>query len=292
VSASPVTQSSRLSRSMPSAWRDAARLSLLIGLFIVLGMYAVGLLAPLFGIGDPLKLDYEAALLPPSITHPFGTDNLGRDMLVRVIYGARVDLTLGFVTATISMLIGMALGVYAGYFGGIRESLIMRTVDAVLSLPFLVLVLAIVAAVGPGLVGVYVAIIAVSWTIYARISYSQMLVLREKQFILAARTLAFSDARIVFKHALPNIFGPNIAWLISDIIANILGLAILSYLGVGIQPPDPEWGALIADGQTYLRTAWWISTIPGLVLVVVGIGFLLIGDWFTTRLAGNTVAQR
>ena len=190
------------------------------------------------------------------------------------------------------MLIGMALGVYAGYFGGIRESLIMRTVDAVLSLPFLVLVLAIVAAVGPGLAGVYVAIIAVSWTIYARISYSQMLVLREKQFILAARTLAFSDARIVFKHALPNVFGPNIAWLISDIIANILGLAILSYLGVGIQPPDPEWGALIADGQTYLRTAWWISTIPGLVLVVVGIGFLLIGDWFTTRLAGNTVEQR
>ena len=277
---------------MPSAWRDGARLSLLIGLFIVLGMFVVGLLVPLFGIGDPLKLDYDAALLPPSVSHPFGTDGLGRDMLVRVIYGARVDLTLGFVTATISMLIGMALGVYAGYFGGIRESLIMRTVDAVLSLPFLVLVLAIVAAVGPGLAGVYVAIIAVSWTIYARISYSQMLVLREKQFILAARTLAFSDARIVFKHALPNVFGPNIAWLISDIIANILGLAILSYLGVGIQPPDPEWGALIADGQTYLRTAWWISTIPGLVLVVVGIGFLLIGDWFTTRLAGNTVEQR
>ena len=292
MSASPVTRSSRFSRPMPSAWRDGARLSLLIGLFIVLGMFVVGLLVPLFGIGDPLKLDYDAALLPPSVSHPFGTDGLGRDMLVRVIYGARVDLTLGFVTATISMLIGMALGVYAGYFGGIRESLIMRTVDAVLSLPFLVLVLAIVAAVGPGLAGVYVAIIAVSWTIYARISYSQMLVLREKQFILAARTLAFSDARIVFKHALPNVFGPNIAWLISDIIANILGLAILSYLGVGIQPPDPEWGALIADGQTYLRTAWWISTIPGLVLVVVGIGFLLIGDWFTTRLAGNTVEQR
>jgi peptide/nickel transport system permease protein len=292
VNTSPFAQPRRLAHPMPSAWKDGARLSLLAGLFIVVGMYVVGLLAPLFGIGDPLKLDYDAALLPPSIAHPFGTDNLGRDMLVRVIYGARVDLTLGFVTATVSMLIGMALGVYAGYFGGIRESLIMRTVDAVLSLPFLVLVLAIVAAVGPGLVGVYVAIIAVSWTIYARISYSQMLVLREKQFILAARTLAFSDARIVFKHALPNIFGPNIAWLISDIIANILGLAILSYLGVGIQPPDPEWGALIADGQTYLRTAWWISTIPGLVLVVVGIGFLLIGDWFTTRLAGNTVAQR
>jgi peptide/nickel transport system permease protein len=292
VSISRLAQPRRIARSMTSARRDPARLSLLIGLFIVLGTYAVGLLAPLFGIGDPLKLDYDSALLPPSFAHPFGTDSIGRDMFIRVIYGARVDLTLGFVTATVSMLIGMALGVYAGYFGGIRESLIMRTVDAVLSLPFLVLVLAIVAAVGPGLVGVYVAIIAVSWTIYARISYSQMLVLREKQFILAARTLAFGDARIVFKHALPNLFGPNVAWLISDIIANILGLAILSYLGVGIQPPDPEWGALIADGQTYLRTAWWISTIPGLVLVVVGIGFLLIGDWFTTRLAGNTVAQR
>jgi len=292
VKAPAVAQPGRLGRSIPWAWRDGARLSLVIGLTIVLGMYVVGLVAPLLGIGDPLKLDYDAALLAPSVAHPFGTDNLGRDMLVRVVYGTRVDLTLGFVTATCSMLLGMALGVYAGYFGGIRESLIMRTVDAVLSLPFLVLVLAIVAAVGPGLVGVYVAIIAVSWAIYARISYAQMLVLREKQFILAARTLAFGDARIVFKHALPNIFGPNIAWLISDIIANILGLAILSYLGVGIQPPDPEWGALIADGQTYLRTAWWISTIPGLVLVVVGIGFLLIGDWFTTRLAGNAVARR
>ena len=292
MSASPLAQPRRLRSALPASWKDRARLSLVAGLVIVLGTYVIGLLAPVFGIGDPLKLDYEAALLQPSLAHPFGTDNLGRDMLVRVVYGARVDLTLGFVTAMCSMLIGMALGVYAGYYGGLRESLIMRTVDAVLSLPFLVLVLAIVAAVGPGLVGVYVAIIAVSWTIYARISYAQMLVLREKQFILAARTLAFSDARIVFKHALPNIFGPNIAWLISDIIANILGLAILSYLGVGIQPPDPEWGALIADGQTYLRTAWWISTIPGLVLVGGGIGFLLIGDWFTTRLAGNSGAQR
>jgi peptide/nickel transport system permease protein len=291
VSASPVARPGRIGFSLSSSWKDRARLSLVAGLVIVLGMYVVGLLAPLLGIGDPLKLDYGSALLPPSLAHPFGTDNLGRDMLVRVVYSARVDLTLGFVTATCSMLIGMALGVYAGYFGGIRESLIMRTVDAVLSLPFLVLVLAIVAAVGPGLTGVYVAIIAVSWTIYARISYSQMLVLREKQFILAARTLAYSDARIVFKHALPNIFGPNIAWLISDIIANILGLAILSYLGVGIQPPDPEWGALIADGQTYLRSAWWISTIPGLVLVVVGIGFLLIGDWFTARFSGETAPQ-
>ena len=291
MSASPLARPGRLGFSLSSAWKDRARLSLVAGLVIVLGMYVVGLLAPLLGIGDPLKLDYGSALLPPSLAHPFGTDNLGRDMLVRVVYSARVDLTLGFVTATCSMLIGMALGVYAGYFGGIRESLIMRTVDAVLSLPFLVLVLAIVAAVGPGLTGVYVAIIAVSWTIYARISYSQMLVLREKQFILAARTLAYSDARIVFKHALPNIFGPNIAWLISDIIANILGLAILSYLGVGIQPPDPEWGALIADGQTYLRSAWWISTIPGLVVVVVGIGFLLIGDWFTARFSGESAPQ-
>jgi len=155
-------------------------------------------------------------------------------MLVRVIYGARVDLTLGFVTATISMLMRDGLGC-------LRRLLRRDTREphhahgrcrVVPAVP--VLVLAIVAAVGPGLAGVYVAIIAVSWTIYARISYSQMLVLREKQFILAARTLAFSDARIVFKHALPNVFGPNIAWLISDIIANILGLAILSYLGVGI----------------------------------------------------------
>lgn len=292
MNASDLLHSGRFVSRLERTSRGGARLSLLIGLVIVLGLYVIGLLAPLLRLGDPLKLNYDAALLPPSIAHPFGTDNLGRDMLTRVIYGAPIDLTLGFVTATCSMFIGMALGIYAGYYAGIRESLIMRTVDAVLSLPFIVLVLAIVAAVGPGLAGVYVAIIAVSWTIYARISFSEMRVLRERQFILAARTLAFSDARIVFRHALPNLLGPNVAWLISDIIANILGLALLSYLGVGIQPPDPEWGSLIADGQTYLTTAWWISTMPGLVLVVVGIGFLLIGEWFTTRTAGSDVAQR
>ena len=258
MSAPGLVRTPSLVRRIPRIRIDTARLSLVVGLSIVLGIYALGLLAPLLNVGDPLKLDYDAALLPPSIAHPFGTDSLGRDMLTRVIYGARTDITLGFVCGIASMIIGMALGIYAGYFGGFRESLIMRTVDTVLSLPFLVLVLAIVAAVGAGLAGVYVAMIAVSWTIYARISFSEMRVLRERQFILAARTLAFSDARIVFRHALPNLLGPNIAWVISDIIANILGLAILSYLGVGVRPPEPEWGALIADGQIYMRSAWWI----------------------------------
>jgi peptide/nickel transport system permease protein len=265
--------------------------SLVIGLTIVGGLALVSFLAPVLGIGNPFAINPKIRLQPPSLPHPFGTDELGRDMLVRVIYGARIDLTLGLITATISLLLGMAVGTFAGFYRGARETIIMRTVDAFLAIPFLVLVLAIVTVVGPGLLGVYIGIIAVSWTIYARITYSEMLSLRERQFIMSARTLGFSNRRILFRHALPNLARSNIAWFMSDIVANIVVLASLSYLGVGVQPPEPEWGALIAGGQNYLLTAWWISTIPGIVVVITGIGFVLLAEWVAEQIAGDRVAR-
>jgi peptide/nickel transport system permease protein len=265
--------------------------SFALGLVIVVGMALLSFLAPFLGLGDPLAMNVKDRLQAPSLAHLFGTDELGRDVFVRVIYGGKIDLTLGFVTATVSLIIGMAVGTIAGFYRGTRETVIMRTVDVVLSIPFLVLVLAVVTVVGPGLVGVYIGIIAVSWTIYARISYSEMLSLRERQFILAARTLGYGTARIVFRHALPNLFRSNLAWFMSYIVANIVALASLSYLGVGVQPPEPEWGALIAGGQNYLLSAWWISTMPGLVVVLTGIGFVLLGEWLTERVAGDRVAR-
>jgi len=265
--------------------------ALAVGLTIVLGMALLSLLAPWLPIPDPLKQDIKNRLQPPSIGHLFGTDNLGRDMLSRVIYAGQVDLLLGFVTATCSMVIGMTLGAFAGFYRGKRETLIMRTVDVLLALPFLVLVISILAIVGPGLSGVYIGIIAVSWVIYTRITCAEMIQLRERQFILAARTLAFSDRRIIFRHALPNLVRPNLAWYMSDIVLNILALTSLSYLGLGVQPPTPEWGALISGGQTFLLKAWWISTLPGLVVVIVGVGFVLIGEWVTEHIGGEGVAR-
>jgi peptide/nickel transport system permease protein len=270
-----------------AAVRSVPRGSLAVGLFIVLGVGFLCFAAPFLPIANPLTPDYTAALQPPSLAHPFGTDDLGRDMLSRVLNGGQVDLTLGLVTTTFSLLFGMSVGAFAGFYRGVRGAIVMRTVDAVLSLPFIVLVLAIVAIVGPGLFGVYIGIMTVAWTVYARITNSEMLVLRERQFMLAARTLAFSDARIVFRHALPNLIRPNVAYFMSDLVGNILALAGLSYLGVGVQPPTPEWGALIQGGHVFLFQAWWITTLPGLVLLVTGIGFVLLGEWFNERIGAS-----
>ncbi len=271
------------------AGRTVSHLSLLVGALIIAGVTVVSLAAPLLHLADPAATDYEAILQAPSLAHIFGTDNLGRDLFSRVVYGAQIDLLLGVVTTYVSLLIGVAAGAIAGYFGGWPEAVVMRVVDTLLAFPFIVVVLAIVAIIGPGLIGVYIGVILVSWTVYARITYSEMRLLRERQFILAARTLGFSDIRVIFHHAIPNLLRPNLVFSMSDVTLNILILASLSYLGVGVQPPTPEWGALIAGGQTYLLTAWWITTLPGLVVVFVGIGFSLLGEGVADRLSVDAV---
>ncbi len=262
-----------------------------VGLAIVLGIAGLSVAAPILPIPDPNAIDVRATLMPPSLEHLFGTDNLGRDMFSRVVYGAQIDLLLGVVTTYVSLIIGVSVGAFAGYFGGKRDSILMRLVDTLIAFPFIVLVLAIVGLLGPGLIGVYIGIIIVSWTVYARITYSEMLVLRERQFILAAQTLGFSDARVIFRHAIPNALRPNIIFSLADVVLNILALASLSYLGVGVKPPTPELGALIAGGQQYLLTAWWIATLPGLVIVLIGIGFVLLGEGIADRFSTNQVAK-
>ncbi len=268
-----------------------AEAGLWVGLAIVLGIAGLSVAAPVLPIPDPNAIDVGAALMPPSLSHLFGTDNLGRDMFARVVYGAQIDLLLGVVTTYVSLIIGVSVGAFAGYFGGKRDTILMRLVDTLIAFPFIVLVLAIVGLVGPGLIGVYIGIIIVSWTVYARITYSEMLVLRERQFILAAQTLGFSDARVIFRHAIPNALRPNIIFSLSDVVLNILALAALSYLGVGVKPPTPELGALIAGGQQYLLTAWWIATLPGLVIVVIGIGFVLLGEGVADRFSSHQVSK-
>jgi peptide/nickel transport system permease protein len=276
-------QSARL-RRRAGAERRWANATLYAGLTI-LGLVAVtAIFAPLIAPQAPNAQDLASAFKPPSWSHPMGTDDLGRDVFSRVVYAARVDLQIGLITTYVPLLTGLVLGALAGYFGRWVDTLIMRLVDVVIAFPFLVLVIAILAIVGPGLKGMYIAVIAVGWSMYARLSRAEMLVLREQQFMLAAEALGFSRWRIIFRHAIPNLLRPNIVFSMADFVLNILLAASLSFLGLGVQPPTAEWGAMVSEGQNFLLNAWWITTLPGIVIVVVGIGLSLIGDGLAERL--------
>lgn len=257
------------------------------GILIVLIISILSFGAPLFGFEDPNQTDLFNTLAPPSRDHPFGTDDLGRDVLTRVIYAGRIDLTFGILTTYVSLVIGLFIGALAGYFGGWLDTIVMRVVDLVISFPFIVLILAVAAIVGPGLLGAYIGVLAVSWALYARLTRGEMLALREKQYIMNAQTLGYSTGRIIFVHSVPNLLRSNLVFSMSDIVLNILTLAALSYLGLGVAPPTAEWGEIISQGQKHLFTAWWIATLPGLVIVLVGVGFSLIGDGLADRLGGG-----
>jgi peptide/nickel transport system permease protein len=263
-----------------SRWSNV---TLWVGAGLVAAVVLAALLAGLIARTPPTQQNLLESLRGPSSAHLFGTDQFGRDVFSRALHGIRVDLVLGLVTTYVPMVLGILLGAIAGYFRGWRESLIMRLVDVTIALPFIVLVLAIVAIVGPGLRGVYIGLMIVSWALYARLTRAEMLVLREQQFIIAGRALGYSTPRILIRHALPHLIRPNLVFSMADIVLNILVLASLSFLGVGVQPPTPELGAIVADGQQYLLTAWWITTLPGLLLVVLGAGFSLLGDGIADR---------
>ncbi|HET6447582.1 MAG TPA: ABC transporter permease [Conexibacter sp.] len=251
---------------------------------------ALLLLASLIGhfvLPKPNVQDLQAPLQSPSGSHLFGTDDLGRDVLSRTLAATWLDLALGIGVTTVSITVGVLLGTLAGFTGGWFERLVMRLTDLVIAFPFMVLVIAIIAILGPGVTGVYVALVSVGWPFYARFARAEMLSLRERQFIQAARTLGFSNRRVMLRHALPSVLRPTVVYAMSDIVLNILFIASLSFLGLGVRPPQPEWGSVIAEGQSYLLTAWWISTLPGILLVIVGIGFTLIGDGLAERLGAR-----
>ncbi len=271
-------------RRRARADRRWATWTLYAGIAVVGVVGVAALFAPLIAPSTPTAQDLANAFQPPSLAHLMGTDNLGRDIFSRVVYAARTDLQIGLIMTYIPLMAGVLLGAVAGYFGGWVDTVIMRLVDVVIAFPFLVLVIAILAVVGPGLKGMYIAVLSVGWSMYARLTRAEMLVLREQQFVLAAEALGFSRKRIIFRHAVPNLLRPNIVFSMADFVLNILLAASLSFLGLGVRPPTPEWGAMVAEGQNFLLNAWWITTLPGLVIVVVGIGLSLIGDGLAERL--------
>ena len=251
----------------------------IVGGGLVLLWVFIALFAPLLAPFNPDSTNLDALLKPPlSPGHLLGTDELGRDILSRIIYGARVDLSMGLIGVMAPFTIGITLGVISGYVGGKLDTLLMRLVDVALAFPFLVLVLAILAVRGPGLGNYYIALAIVAWVPYARMVRAETLVLKRSEFVEAASLLGFSRAYVMRKHVLPNAITPAAVFVITDIVLTILLGSGLSFFGLGAQPPTAEWGRMIAEGQAFLATSWWICVLPGIALLLLTLGFALLGD--------------
>jgi peptide/nickel transport system permease protein len=252
--------------------------SFVAGLAIIGTLVVLGLLAPTIAPYDPIEQDLKSILKPPSQEHWLGTDQVGRDVLSRLIYAIRVDLKIGLLAVLFPFCIGTFLGCLAGYYGRWLDTVVMRLVDVVVAFPFLVLIIALVFVIGPGPRGIYIAITMVGWVSYARIVRGEILVAKRQEYVLAAQAAGFSDARIIARHILPNVITQAVVFAMSDIVLVIVAIVTLGYLGLGVQPPTADWGSMMAQGQDFITTRWEISTIPGLAVVLTGLGLSLIGD--------------
>lgn len=258
--------------------------TLKVGSAMMLVLVLAAILAPVVAPYDPFAQDFLATLQPPSLAHPFGTDNVGRDILSRVIYGARIDLFIGFMTTYVPMIYGVLIGAVSGYVGGRFDTMMMRILDTAMAFPFLVLIVVILSILGPGEHNIFIAIFLVGWTMYARLARAEMLVEKNKDYMVAAQVLGYPTRRILLRHGLPNVINSSIVFSMSDFVLNILLVSGLSFIGLGIRPPIPEWGAMVAEGKDFILQAWWISTMPGLAIVYTGTALSLIGDGLARRL--------
>jgi peptide/nickel transport system permease protein len=245
---------------------------------VILVLVVAAIFAPVLAPYNPYTVTLETRLQSPGAAHLLGTDELGRDILSRLLYGARVSLWVGIVTVVLAGLIGVAGGLVAGYLGGYWDAVIMRLVDVFLAFPVIVLAIAIVAVRGPGLTNVLIALALVYWTTYARVARSVVLILREEEYTWAARTLGASAPRIMVRHLLPNAIAPLVVLASLGMGNAIVAEAALSFLGLGIQPPEASWGSMLNVGMGFLRDASFLSITPGLAIFVTVLGFNLLGD--------------
>ena len=256
-------------RAQPLMW---------VGGAIVMGVSLLALLAPWLAPYDPTLIQVRDILLPPSWQHWCGTDTLGRDVFSRMLYGARISLAVGFVAVGLSLLIGIVLGAWAGYMGGRVDTLIMRSTDMVLCFPTFFLILAVIAFLEPSIWNIMIVIGLTSWMGVTRLVRAEFLSLRQREFILAAQSLGVSPLRLIWSYLLPNAMGPIMVSAVLGVAGAVLVESGLSFLGLGVQPPDPSWGNILTDGKDNIQLAWWLSLYPGLAILVTVLGYNLLGE--------------
>jgi peptide/nickel transport system permease protein len=260
-------------------WKRFKRNRLAVaGLMIVLVLFVIAVLAPVLSPFNPNDIDREYVLEPPGKEHPLGTDDLGRDVLARMIYGSRISLAVGFVAVGIATVIGMILGALSGYYSGWTDRVIMRFIDIMLSIPTFFLILAVIAFIGPSIWNIMIVIGLTSWMGVARLVRAEFLSLKEREFVLAARALGAGDLRIIFNHIMINSMAPVFVSAVLGIAAAILVESALSFLGIGVQPPTPSWGNILTLGKDNIEIAWWLSVFPGLAILITVLGYNLLGE--------------
>lgn len=248
------------------------------GLGIVLLLVSLALLAPWISPYDPTEVHVDRVLWPPCKEHPFGTDELGRDVLSRLIWGGRISLAVGLIAVGIATVIGLLLGALAGYYGGWIDEVIMRLVDIMLCFPTFFLILAVIAFLEPSIFNIMAVIGLTSWMGVARLVRAEFLSLKERGFVLAARAIGAPSIRIIFSHILPNAMGPVLVWMVLGTGNAILVESALSFLGIGIQPPVPSWGNMLSSGKDYLEVAYWLSLFPGMAILLAVLGYNMLGE--------------
>lgn len=287
--ASPAMMSKRvLSREGPargaqSQWAIVLRQlrrnrGALVGLAIMILMVFMAVAAPWIAPYDPLEQVIQDALKPPSAEHWFGADDVGRDILSRIMYGAQISLRVGLISVTIAGTIGTLLGIMAGFYGGWLDTIIMRFIDILLAFPGLLLALTVIAILGPGLFNVMIAVGIGGIPSYTRVARGTTLSVRERDYVMSARVAGCNDGRIMFRYILPNVLPPLIVLATIGVAGAILTASGLSFLGLGAQPPTPEWGAMLTNGRTYLRQAWWFAAFPGLAIMITVLAINMFGD--------------
>ena len=264
--------------------RLVRRRTALFGMLVVLGVLLAAAFAPLVAPFDPLEQDIGQRLREPGWqdaqgrVHPLGTDHLGRDILSRIVFGSRIALVVGLAAVVISGLLGMLIGLLAGYFGGRVDDFLMRLADIQLAFPFILLAIAVIGVLGPSLRNIIIVIGVSSWVVYARVVRGEVLSIREREYVQAAIALGSQHWRVLRHHVLPNTFTPWLVVATLDMARVIVIESALSFLGLGVQPPTPTWGGMLADGRVYLSTAWWLATFPGLAILITVLGINLFGD--------------
>jgi peptide/nickel transport system permease protein len=280
----PSTRELRQGEAWAFLQRLIRRRTALVGLVVVAAVVLAALLAPVLTPFDPLVQDISQRLKPPGSVSPegrphwLGTDHLGRDILGRILYGSRIAFVVGLSAVAIAGTLGLVVGVVSGYFGGWVDDLFMRLADIQLAFPFILLALAVIGVLGPSLRNIIVVVGVSGWVVYARIVRGEVLSLREREFVQAARAVGSPPARVIVRHLVPNAFAPWLVIATLDMARVIIVESALSFLSLGIPPPTPTWGGMLADGRVYMSTAWWLATFPGLAILVTVLGINLLGD--------------